>query len=258
MILYEPLYYLGLRQHALSLTVEVGQSVWASRALVAVVEQFAQASRLSAAEPISEVEWDVASEVVKDRYGEPERGGEWEPIKILLEGDVDSNKTNEASNTRLRLTIQVGQAHVATGVTLDLGTNTQPSEPRHTNTHSRNLHDLLPVLHRSDRWPAPVRPVTPVRPADRAGQVGGYSSRTTSVPKSLSDFSRPWNKTTPKNTTCTEGKTYTKPNKTTPNIPRTDQQHQYPKTHESSNSPEANPTKDLHRSDRSRAPVRPV
>jgi hypothetical protein len=25
---------------------------------------------------------------VKDRYGEPERGGsEWEPIKILLEGD---------------------------------------------------------------------------------------------------------------------------------------------------------------------------
>jgi hypothetical protein len=30
------------------------------------------------------------------------------------------------------------------------------------------LHDLLPVLHRSDRWPAPVRPVTPVRPLDNA------------------------------------------------------------------------------------------
>jgi hypothetical protein len=30
---------------------------------------------------------------VKDRYGEPERGSEWEPIKILLEGDGDSNKT---------------------------------------------------------------------------------------------------------------------------------------------------------------------
>jgi hypothetical protein len=30
------------------------------------------------------------------------------------------------------------------------------------------------------------------------GQTGGYSSRTTSVPESLSDFSRPWNKTTPK------------------------------------------------------------
>jgi hypothetical protein len=90
------------------------------------------------------------------------------------------------------------QAHVATGVPLDLGTNIQPSEPKHTNTHSGNLHDLLPVLHRSDRWPAPVRPVTPVRPVDRAGQAGGYSSRTTNVSESLTDFSRPWNKITPK------------------------------------------------------------
>jgi type II secretory pathway component PulJ len=44
----------------------------------------------------------------------------------------------------------------------------------------------------------------PVRPVDRAGQAGGqsqsgrWSSRTTSVPESLSDFSRPWNKNTPK------------------------------------------------------------
>jgi hypothetical protein len=68
---------------------------------------------------------------VKDRYGELERwGSEWEPIKILLEGDGNSNKMNTASNTRLRLTAQVGQAHVATGVPLDLGTNTQPSDPR--------------------------------------------------------------------------------------------------------------------------------
>jgi hypothetical protein len=35
-----------------------------------------------------------------------------------------------------------------TGVLLDLGTNKQPSEPKHTNTHSGNLHDLLPVLQR--------------------------------------------------------------------------------------------------------------
>jgi hypothetical protein len=129
---------------------------------------------------------------MKDRYGEPERGGEWEPIKILLKGDGDSNKTNPASNTHLRLTTQVGQAHVATEVLLDLGTNKQPSEPKHTNTHSGNLHGLLLVLHRSDRWPAPVRPV------DNAGQAGGYSSRTTNVPESLSDFSRPWNNNTPK------------------------------------------------------------
>jgi hypothetical protein len=56
-------------------------------------------------------------------------------------------------------------------------------------THNTNLHRLLPVLHRSDRWPAPVRPV------DSAGQDGGYSSRTTNVPESLSDFSRPGTET---------------------------------------------------------------
>jgi hypothetical protein len=125
-------------------------------------------------------------------------GSEWEPIKILLERDGNSNKTNTASNTRLQLTTQVGQVHAATRVLLNLGTNTQPSEPKHTIMHSGNLHGLLPVLHRSDRWPAHVRPVTPVGPVDRAGQAGGYSSRTTSVPESLSDFSRPWNKNTPK------------------------------------------------------------
>jgi hypothetical protein len=128
-----------------------------------------------------------------------QRGGsEWELIKILLEGDRDSNKTNTASNTRLRLTTQVGQVHTATEVLLDLGTNKQPPETKHTNTHSGNLHGLLPVLHRSDPWPAPVRPVTPVRPVGRASQASGYSSRTTSVLESLSDFSRPWNKNTAK------------------------------------------------------------
>jgi hypothetical protein len=81
---------------------------------------------------------------------------------------------------------------------MDLRTNKQPSEPKYTNTHSGNLHGLLHVLHRSDRWPAPVRPVTPVRPVERAGQAGGYNSRTTSVPESFNDFSRPWNKNTPK------------------------------------------------------------
>jgi hypothetical protein len=134
--------------------------------------------------------------ILKDRYGEPERGGsDWEPIKILLEGDGNSNKTNMASNTRLRLTTQVGQAHAVTGVLLDLGTNKQPSEPKHTNTHNGNLHNLLPVLHRSDRWPVPVRPMTLVRPVDRAGPASCYSSRTTSALESLSDFSSPGTKT---------------------------------------------------------------
>jgi hypothetical protein len=128
---------------------------------------------------------------LKDRYGEPEGGSEWEPIKILLEGDGDSNKTNTASNTHLQLTTQVSQAHAATEVLLDLGTNKQPFEPKHTNTHNGNLHGLLPVLHRSDRWPTPVRPVTLIRPVDRAGKADGCSSHTTSVLEGLSDFSRP-------------------------------------------------------------------
>jgi hypothetical protein len=82
---------------------------------------------------------------------------EWEPIKILLEGDGNSNKMNTASNTRLRLTTQVGQAHVATGVPLDLGTNTQHSDPR----TQRNTK------------PRVSRP-TPVRPVSTTGQTGPY------------------------------------------------------------------------------------
>jgi AAA+ superfamily predicted ATPase len=39
--------------------------------------------------------------ILKDRYDEPERGGKWEPITILLEGDGGSNKMNMASSTCL-------------------------------------------------------------------------------------------------------------------------------------------------------------
>jgi hypothetical protein len=79
-----------------------------------------------------------------------QRGGrEWEPIKILLEGDGNSNKMNTASYTRLRLTTQVDQAHVATGVPLDLGINKQPSDPR-------TQRNTKPRVH----WPRPVRPVS--------------------------------------------------------------------------------------------------
>jgi hypothetical protein len=66
---------------------------------------------------------------------------------------------NTASNTGLRLTTQVGQVHTATEVLLDLGTNKQPFEPKHTDTHNGNLHGLLPVLPGSDWWTEPVRPV---------------------------------------------------------------------------------------------------
>jgi hypothetical protein len=118
-----------------------------------------------------------------------EGGSEWELIKTLLEGDGNSNKTNTASNTRPRLTTQVGQVYTATEVLLDLGTNKQPSEPKHTNTQSGNLHGLLLVLHRSHRWPAPVTPVTlsdrwtePVRPvATTAAQQAFLKAAVTSL-----------------------------------------------------------------------------
>jgi hypothetical protein len=84
-----------------------------------------------------------------------EGGSEWEPIKILLEGDRNSNKMNTASNTRLRLTTKVGQAHVATGVPLDLGTNTPPTDPRNAaenQTSSLQTHTGQTGEHnRSDR-----------------------------------------------------------------------------------------------------------
>jgi hypothetical protein len=86
---------------------------------------------------------------MKDRFGELERGGsEWEPIKILLEGDGNSYKMNVASNTCLRRTTQVGQAHVATGVPLDLGTNTH-TLPTRERSEKPNLESTDP--HRSDR-----------------------------------------------------------------------------------------------------------
>jgi hypothetical protein len=45
----------------------------------------------------------VVTDSLKDWLGEPDRGSEWEPIKILLEGDENSNKMNTDSKTRLRL-----------------------------------------------------------------------------------------------------------------------------------------------------------
>jgi hypothetical protein len=85
-----------------------------------------------------------------------QRGGEWMGAdKILLEGDENSKKMNTASNTRLWLTTQVGQAHVATGVPLDLGTKTQPSDPR-------TQQNTKPRVYRP----------TPVRPVSTTGQTG--------------------------------------------------------------------------------------
>jgi hypothetical protein len=69
-----------------------------------------------------------------------EGGSEWEPIKILLEGDADSNKTNKAYYTRLRLTTQIGQVHIASGMPLNLGTIFQPHRPENAAEHQPRVH----------------------------------------------------------------------------------------------------------------------
>jgi hypothetical protein len=43
---------------------------------------------------------------------------------------------NTTSNTRLRLTTQVGQDHAATIVLLALGTNNQPHKPKNAAEHN--------------------------------------------------------------------------------------------------------------------------
>jgi hypothetical protein len=62
---------------------------------------------------------------------------------------------NTTSNTRLRLTTQVGQAHAATGVQLDLGTNSQPHRPenavKHKTRASLTYTGQAGEHHRSDR-----------------------------------------------------------------------------------------------------------
>jgi hypothetical protein len=122
-----------------------------------------------------------------------QRGGsEWEPIKNLLEGDRGSNKINTASNTRLRLNY--------------------PSWSRPHRHWSATNHRNQQLTFRAKTHQQAQRKLTrlaacatPVRPMACAGQTGGrtsqaggYSRRTTNVPESLSDFSRPWNKNTPK------------------------------------------------------------
>jgi hypothetical protein len=94
---------------------------------------------------------------------------------------------NTASNTCLRLTTQVGQAHATTGVLLDLGTNSQPHRPKNAaehkprasltytcqaGEHHRSDRSLLvkrgvfhrTTLHRLGRCNTPVRPVLAKKP----------------------------------------------------------------------------------------------
>jgi hypothetical protein len=139
-----------------------------------------------------------AAPALKDRNDEPDRGSEWEPIKIFLEGDRGSNKMNPASNTRLLLNYSSWprpRSHwSATG-----------PRNQHTAYGAKTHHHTQRKLARFAACATTVRPMACAgqtgdtgRPVDRAGQAGGYSSRPTNVTGSLSDFSRLWNINTPK------------------------------------------------------------
>jgi hypothetical protein len=80
---------------------------------------------------------DEISDDVEGPIRRPERGGsEWEPIKILLEGDWNSNKMNSLGRTpkitHSALLPSICQNHVTTGVLLVLGANTTSN----LNTHA--------------------------------------------------------------------------------------------------------------------------
>jgi hypothetical protein len=168
-----------------------------------------------------------------------EWGSEWELIRNLLKGDRGSNKKKTASNSRLQLTTQVGQAHAATGVLLDLGTNSQPHRPDNAAEHKtwasltytsqayedhRSDRSLLvkpddfhrTTLHRSGRCNTPVRPVWARKPQN--------TKQTYRAPK------RPKLETAATRDSSELTQTFTR----------------------------AKPNRGLHRSDRWEAPVRPV
>jgi hypothetical protein len=73
-------------------------------------------------------------------------GSEWEPIKILLEGDTNSNKMNSLGRTpkitRSALLPSVCQNHVATEVLLVLGTNSTSSLNSYTHTAAETTRDV--------------------------------------------------------------------------------------------------------------------
>jgi hypothetical protein len=110
---------------------------------------------------------------------------------------------NTASNTHLRLNYPSWsrpRSHWSATDPRNQQTTLQAKTHQHT---KRKLARL--AAYATHRWPVSVRPEAPVRPVDRAGQAGVCSSRTTNVPESLSDFSRPWNKNTPKTQPARKG-----------------------------------------------------
>jgi hypothetical protein len=137
---------------------------------------------------------------VKDQNGELERegGSQWELIKILLEGDRDSNKTNTTSNTRLRLNYPSWSRPRS---------HWSATDPRNQQTiyRAKTHQHAQRKLARLAACATPVRPMACAGQTGDTGQTGGQSRSGRwlqqlhkNVPESPSDFSRPWNRNTPK------------------------------------------------------------
>jgi hypothetical protein len=143
--------------------------MWESLAVEQYDEGISQHSR--------RVDINGLEEALKDQLGELERGSEWEPIQILLEGMETPTRRTRLPKHISYSTTQVGQDHVATGVLLVLGTTTQ----LHRLKNAAELAIRAPLTcirqtreqHRSDRsllelttkfWELPQKAPTPVRP----------------------------------------------------------------------------------------------
>jgi hypothetical protein len=102
---------------------------------------------------------------VKDRLGDQKGGSEWEPIKILLEGDRNSNKMNPLGRTpkitRSAPLPSVCQNHIATEVLLVLRTNTTSSLNSNANTAVGTTREPADRRRRSDQVWGAVRPPPP-------------------------------------------------------------------------------------------------
>jgi hypothetical protein len=94
-----------------------------------------------------------------------EGGSEWEPIKILLEGDENSNKMNSLGRTpkitHSALLPSICQNHVATGVLLVLGTNTTSNLNTHAPTTAKTTRKPAVQRGRLDQVWGAVRPPPP-------------------------------------------------------------------------------------------------
>jgi hypothetical protein len=105
-----------------------------------------------------------------------EWGSEWEPIKILLEGDRGSNKMNSASNTRHRLNYPSWPRPRSHWSATDPRNQQTTFWAKNSPTRTAETCTACCVcytgqtdgLRRSDRWHRPDRWTEPVRPVATA------------------------------------------------------------------------------------------